>query len=129
MSEEKSKVVEIPKETLEEVLSNDPGKGQRVSGKNWKVEKKAFRIKSLGVRTAWEKRQEQRLREKEERQRLKDLQAEKEAAHRAKIQRIKEKREKKAEEERYERLSQIMHAKKVDRLRRREKRNKLLKER
>ncbi|TID15037.1 hypothetical protein CANINC_004708 [Pichia inconspicua] len=128
MSDDKN-MIEVPKETLAEVLPVDPGKGKRVSGKNWKVEKKAFRIKSLGVRTAWEKRQEQRLREKEEKQRLKDLQAEKEAAHKAKILRIKEKREKKAEEERYERLSQIMHAKRVDRLRRREKRNKLLKER
>lgn len=42
---------------------------------------------------------------------------------------LKERREKKEENERYERLAAKMHAKKVERMRRREKRNKALKER
>lgn len=119
----------ISKALLDEVAPVDPGKGKRVSGKNWKEEKKAFRIKSLGVRTAWDKRQEQRLKQKQQKLKLKELKDEKESEHKAKIERIKEKREKKAEEERYERLAQVMHAKRVERLKRREKRNKLLKER
>ena len=43
------------------------------------------------------------------------------------MQSIKERREKKAERERYEQLAAKMHAKKVERLKRKEKRNKLLK--
>ena len=119
----------LSKETLKEVLQLDAGKGNRVSGKNWKVEKKAFRIKSLGASTSWKLKQEKKLKDAQDKARLKALQDEKEADHKAKITKIKEKREKKAEEERYERLAQVMHAKRVDRLRRREKRNKLLKER
>jgi rRNA-processing protein CGR1 len=115
--------------TLKEVIPVDPGKGKRVGGKNWKVEKKAFRIKSLGVSSSWKKKQEQRLKEAQDKARLKELQAEKQSAHKARIEKIKEKREKKAEEERYEKLATIMHAKRVERLKRREKRNKLLKER
>ena len=42
---------------------------------------------------------------------------------------IQEKREKKAERERFEKLKAKMHQKSVDRLRKREKRNKLIKDR
>lgn len=119
----------VSKETLREVIPVDPGKGKRVSGKNWKVEKKAFRIKSLGASTSWKKKQEQRLKEAQDKARLKELQEEKIAEKKARIDKIKEKREMKAEQERYERLATVMHAKRVERLKRREKRNKLLKER
>lgn len=44
-----------------------------------------------------------------------------------KIQAIKDKRAAKEERERYEKMAAKMHAKRVERLRRREKRNKLLK--
>ena len=44
-----------------------------------------------------------------------------------KIQAIKDKRAAKEEKERYELLAAKMHAKRVERLRRREKRNKMLK--
>jgi rRNA-processing protein CGR1 len=40
---------------------------------------------------------------------------------------LKEKREAKAEKERYEKMAAKMHQKRVDRLKRREKRNKMLK--
>lgn len=43
------------------------------------------------------------------------------------IQAIKDKRAAKEEKERYEKMAEKMHAKRVERLRRREKRNKLLK--
>jgi rRNA-processing protein CGR1 len=43
------------------------------------------------------------------------------------IQGIKDKRTAKAEKERYEKLAEKMHRKRVERLRRREKRNKMLK--
>lgn len=119
----------ISPETLKEVIPIDPGKGARVSGKNWKTEKKAFRIKSLGTSSSWQLKQEQRLKDKEIKARLKELQDEKIAAKKARIDKIKERREKKAEQERYERLATVMHAKRVERLKRREKRNKLLKER
>lgn len=119
----------LSEDTLKEVIPTDPGKGKRVSGKNWKVEKKAFRIKSLGVNSAWKKRQELRLKQEQDKLKLKELQDEKESERKAKIAKIKERREQKAEAERYERLATVMHAKRVERLKRREKRNKLLKER
>jgi rRNA-processing protein CGR1 len=43
------------------------------------------------------------------------------------IQAIKDKRAAKEERERYEKLAEKMHQKRVDRLKRKEKRNKLLK--
>ncbi|ESX02022.1 hypothetical protein HPODL_05127 [Ogataea parapolymorpha DL-1] len=111
------------------LLAKDPGRGPRVSGKDWKVEKKAFRLKANGMHRSWEKKQEQRLKDEQLKAKLKELQEAKEAEKRAKIERIKERRAKKEEKERYERLAAVMHAKKVERLKRREKRNKLLKER
>lgn len=43
------------------------------------------------------------------------------------MQAIKDKRAAKTEKERYEKMAEKMHAKRVERLKRREKRNKLLK--
>ena len=43
------------------------------------------------------------------------------------IQAIRDKRAAKAEKERYEKMAETMHKKRVERLRRREKRNKMLK--
>ena len=119
----------VSKATIEEVIPVDPGKGKRVSGKNWKVEKNAFRIKSLGVKSSFAKRQELKLKEQQDKAKLKALIEEKENEKKDRIAKIKEKREKKEEQERYERLASVMHAKKIERLKRREKRNKLLKER
>lgn len=112
--------------TLTEV---DPGHGKRVSGKNWKTTKSAFRIKSLGVKSTFAKRQEKRLKEQQDKAKLKGLIEEKENEHKARIAKMKEKRAKKEEAERYERLASVMNAKKIERLKRKEKRNKLLKER
>ena len=49
------------------------------------------------------------------------------ASFQRRIQVIKDKRAAKAEKERYEKMAEKMHAKRVERLKRREKRNKLLK--
>ncbi len=48
-------------------------------------------------------------------------------SHQRRIQAIKDKRAAKEEKERYEKMAEKMHAKRVERLKRREKRNKLLK--
>lgn len=47
-------------------------------------------------------------------------------SNQAHIQRIKDKRAAKEEKARYEKMAEKMHAKRVERLKRREKRNKLL---
>lgn len=47
--------------------------------------------------------------------------------YQSRIQAIKDKRAAKEEKERYEKMAEKMHAKRVERLKRREKRNKLLK--
>jgi hypothetical protein len=47
-------------------------------------------------------------------------------SNKAHIQRIKDKRAAKEEKARYEKMAEKMHAKRVERLKRREKRNKLL---
>ncbi|SCU84642.1 LAFA_0D11122g1_1 [Lachancea sp. 'fantastica'] len=108
-------------------------KGSNVSGRAWKVAKGQFRVGSRQVKnkklTSWEIKKQKMLEDKQFKLKLKELKEEKDQAHKEKIQNLKERREKKEEQERYERMATKMHAKKVDRLRRREKRNKALKER
>ncbi|CUS22947.1 LAQU0S07e03840g1_1 [Lachancea quebecensis] len=110
-----------------------PVKGANVSGRAWKVEKGQFRVGSRAIKnkklTSWELKKQKALEDKQFKQKLKELREEKDQIRKAKIQALKERREKSEEKERYERLATKMHAKKVDRLRRREKRNKALKER
>ncbi|CCD26230.1 Cgr1p NDAI_0H00560 [Naumovozyma dairenensis CBS 421] len=108
-------------------------KGLTVSGRSWKVSKQPFRAKSRVVKnkklTSWEIKEQKRLEDKQFKERMKALKDEKEEERKNKIEALKERREKQAEKERYERLAAKMHAKKVERMRRREKRNKALKER
>lgn len=108
-------------------------KGAPVSGRTWKVAKDQLRIKSRQVRNkklnSWELKQQKRLEDKQFKERMKQLKNEKEEQRQQRIQSLKEKREKREEKERYEMMAAKMHAKKVDRMRRREKRNKALKER
>ncbi|CCH43147.1 rRNA-processing protein [Wickerhamomyces ciferrii] len=103
--------------------------GARVNGKNWKIGKDAFRVKSIGVKSTWAKKQEQRQKDEQIKAKLKELKQEKDEEKRQKIQAIKDKKAKKEEKERYQKLAEKMHAKKVERMRKREKRNKLLKDR
>ncbi|SCU92675.1 LAME_0F01002g1_1 [Lachancea meyersii CBS 8951] len=108
-------------------------KGSNVSGRAWKVDKGQFRVGSRQVKNkklnSWEVKKQKMLEDKQFKQKLKELKEEKDQARKDKIQALKERREKKEEQERYAALATKMHAKKVDRLRRREKRNKALKER
>lgn len=119
-----------------EELKNDQSvkvKGPTVSGRPWKNDKDQFRVKSRVVKnkklTSWQVREQKRLEDKQFKERMKTLKDEKDEERQKKIQSLKERREKKAEEDRYQLLAAKMHAKKVDRMRRREKRNKALKER
>lgn len=108
-------------------------KGANVSGRPWKTEKEPFRPKGRVVKnktlTSWELKKQKRLEDLQFKERLKELKDEKETLRQNRINALRERREKKAERERYERMAAKMHAKKVERLRRREKRNKALKER
>ncbi|CCC69544.1 hypothetical protein NCAS_0C05540 [Naumovozyma castellii] len=108
-------------------------RGATVSGRSWKVEKQPFRAKSRVVKnkklTSWELKKQKRLEDKQFKDRIKALKEEKEEERKKKIEALKERREKQEEKERYERLAAKMHAKKVERMRKREKRNKALKER
>lgn len=108
-------------------------RGANVSGRSWKVSKQPMRPKSSVVKnkklTSWELKEQKRLEDKQFKERVKALKDEKIAEKQKRAQALKERREKKEEEERYEKLAVKMHAKKVDRMRRREKRNKMLKER
>lgn len=122
----------------EEVVANIEheelkSRGATVSGRSWKSQKDAFRAQSKTIKnttlSSWELREQKRLEDKQFKDKLKALKEEKEDLRKARIQSLKERREKKEEKERYERLATKMHAKKVERLRRREKRNKALKER
>jgi len=57
------------------------------------------------------------------------MKEEKEAARQERNRVLKERREAKVEKERYQQLAEKMHAKRVERIRRRERRNRALKER
>lgn len=95
-----------------------------VSGRTWKSEHKPVR-----KQTSWELRQKDRIAREVIKAKESQLKGDKQARHDEGVQKIKDRREKKAEKERYEKLAAVMHSKRVERLRRREKRNKLLKER
>lgn len=95
-----------------------------VSGRTWKTEHKPTQKKS-----EWKLREKERAQLEIIKAKEKELKGDKQKTHDDSIARIKERREKKAEQERYAKLEAVMHKKRVDRIRRREKRNKLLKER
>ncbi|KAI3403654.1 hypothetical protein KGF56_003581 [Candida oxycetoniae] len=124
---------EIPKKYIDPSTPKDKGEGSRVNGKDWKIKKDAFRVKAIGVtkkkRNAFKERELMRLQEQQYKERLNELKTEKETAKKQKLDDLKRRREIKAEKERYEKIAARMHAKKVERLKKREKRNKMLKER
>lgn len=124
-------LLEIPEKYINPLAKKDEGEGSRTNGKDWKIKKDAFRVKSSGVRklNTWKLREEKKLQEAQVKQRIKELKQEKQDEKDQKVQEIKKRREAIAEKERYEKIAQKMHAKKVERLRKKEKRNKLLRER
>lgn len=95
-----------------------------VSGRVWKDEHTPVKKKSQ-----WELRNKERQQREIIKAKEQQLKGDKQNRHDEGVNRIKERREKKAERERYEKMEAVMHRKKVDRIRKREKRNKLLKER
>ncbi|KAL4943956.1 Cgr1 family-domain-containing protein [Aspergillus oleicola] len=99
-------------------------KSVRKNGKNWHANKKPFRPN--GGLTSYAKRVETRKQHEAIKEHEKELREEKEAERQAHIQRIKERRAAKEEKERYEKMAEKMHRKRVERLKRREKRNKML---
>jgi len=97
----------------------------RKNGKQWHETKKAFR--PTAGQTTYAKRAAKDAQEKETKKLEAEMKAEKEAERQRRIQAIKDKRAAKEERERYELMAAKMHAKRVERLKRREKRNKMLK--
>lgn len=95
-----------------------------VSGRVWKAEHTPVKKKS-----EWDLRRKERQQLEIIKAKEKQLKDDKQNRHDESVNRIKDRREKKAERERYEKMAAVMHKKKVDRIRKREKRNKLLKER
>uniref|UniRef100_A0A0L0NTC9 rRNA-processing protein n=1 Tax=Candidozyma auris TaxID=498019 RepID=A0A0L0NTC9_CANAR len=122
---------EIPKQYINPLAEKAPTEGPRVNGKNFKIKKDAFRVRSLGVRklNTWELREKKKLEEEQYKARLRELKQEKEDEKNLKIAEIKRRRELKEEKERYEKMAEKMHRKKVERMRKKEKRNKALRER
>ncbi|KAH6853649.1 rRNA-processing protein CGR1 [Chaetomium sp. MPI-CAGE-AT-0009] len=98
--------------------------GMRKNGKQWHAPKKAFRPAS-GL-TSYEQRAKMRVAQAATKAKEKELKEEKEAERKRRTQALVEKRAAKAEKERYELLAAKMHKKRLERLKRKEKRNKLI---
>nr|POF12732.1 rrna-processing protein cgra [Quercus suber] len=99
--------------------------GMRVNGKQWHPTKKAFR--PTAGQTTYAKRVAKESQRAETKKLEQEMKTEKEAERQRKVQAIKDKRAAKEEKARFELMAAKMHAKRVERLKRREKRNKLLK--
>ncbi|OQV07112.1 hypothetical protein CLAIMM_11594 [Cladophialophora immunda] len=99
--------------------------GMRVNGKNWHAPKKPFR--PTAGKTTYVKRKEQETLKQATKAREQEMREEKEAERNRRVQAIKDRRKAKEEKERYDKMAEKMHKKLVERRKRREKRNKLLK--
>ncbi|OAP63533.1 rRNA-processing protein cgrA [Fonsecaea erecta] len=102
-----------------------PKIGMRVNGKNWHAPKKPFR--PTAGQTSFAKRKELETLKQATKAREQEMREEKVAERNRRIQAIKDRRKAKEEKERYEKMAEKMHKKVVERRKRREKRNKLLK--
>lgn len=100
-------------------------KGMRKNGKQWHTPKSAFR--PTAGQTSYTKRMELKKAEQATKSLEREMKAAKEDERNRRIQAIKDRRKAKEEKERYEKMAEKMHAKLVERRRRKEKRNKLLK--
>ncbi|KAM0807153.1 putative rRNA-processing protein [Seiridium cardinale] len=110
--------------------------GMRKNGKQWHAPRKAFRPSS-GLKS-YEKRVQERTATAAMKAKEKEMKEEKEEERKVsatpigilsdkhRVQAIKDKRAAKEERERYAKLAEKMHKKRVERLKRKEKRNKLL---
>ncbi|MCJ1355855.1 MAG: hypothetical protein MMC33_005847 [Icmadophila ericetorum] len=95
------------------------------TGKQWHAPKTAFR--PTAKLTSYEKRAAQRQALSATKAKEKEMKDEKEVERQRRIQAIKDKRATKEEKARYEKMAEKMHKKRVERVKRREKRNKMLK--
>ncbi|KXL47174.1 hypothetical protein M433DRAFT_151917 [Acidomyces richmondensis BFW] len=107
--------------------------GRRKNGKQWHQSRSAFRpsATSTQMKTSGDKAYEKRAAKEAEMAEIKKLEqemkAEKEEARLRRVQAIKDKRAAKEERERFAKMEEKMHRKRVERLKRREKRNRMLK--
>lgn len=120
----------VPVSAADAAPASDPSRsaaviGKRVNGKNWRPTKKAFR--PTAGQTSYEKRKAADALRATMRAKEQEMKDEKQADRDRRIQAIKDKRKAKEEKERYEAMAAKMHQKLVERRKRREKRNKLLK--
>ncbi|RDL38584.1 rRNA-processing protein [Venustampulla echinocandica] len=106
-------------------VQSDAAQGMRKNGKQWHAPRSAFRPKAGN--SGWDKRQVERKALETVKAKEKEMKEEKEAERQRRITSIKEKRAAKEEKARYEKLAETMHKKRVERLKRKEKRNKMLK--
>ena len=102
-----------------------PIPGLRKNGQPTSTAHKAFR--PTAGQTSYAKRKAKENREAETKKLEVEMKADKEADRQRKIQAIRDKRAAKEERERYAKMAEKMHKKRVERLKRREKRNKVLK--
>ncbi|KFH47977.1 rRNA-processing protein-like protein [Hapsidospora chrysogenum ATCC 11550] len=117
---------EVTNESSSVAAPGRPSKplGFRKNGKQWHPPKKAFRP-AAGLKS-YEKRTQERALLAQVKAKEKEMKEEKEQERKDKIAAIKEKRARKEEKERYEEMAAKMHRKRVERLKRKEKRNKLI---
>lgn len=99
--------------------------GMRKNGKQWHERKTAFRLK-VG-NSSYAKRVEDRKAMETMKAKEKEMKLEKEEIRNRRIEALRAKRLAKEEKVRYEKMAETMHRKRVERLKRREKRNKMLK--
>ncbi|KAL6926907.1 hypothetical protein ACO0SA_003990 [Hanseniaspora valbyensis] len=105
--------------------------GLNKSSRTWKaykVSKSLVPNNSITKKTTWNQKKEQALKDKEFKDKLRLLKQEKQDAKMEKITKRKEREEQKIEKERLQILQQRLNQKRIDRLRRKEKRNKALNE-
>ncbi|KAL9111961.1 MAG: hypothetical protein Q9227_003581 [Pyrenula ochraceoflavens] len=110
--------------TSSSIVKTPPTKALRKNGKSWHPTRTPFRPSS-GL-TSYAKRQQAQQRTNAMREHEREMKAEKEAARERFVEGIKERRRKKEEQVRFEKMEEKMHRRRVERLKRREKRNKLL---
>ncbi|KAF1959080.1 rRNA-processing protein CGR1 [Byssothecium circinans] len=106
-------------------VADNAVKGMRKNGKNWHDTKMAFRPGAN--QTSFEKRAAERKVLAATKAKEKELKDEKEAERQRRIDAIRTKHAAKEERERFAKMEEKMHKKRVERLKRREKRNKMLK--
>jgi rRNA-processing protein CGR1 len=104
--------------------TTQPPKGMRKNGKQWHNPKSAFR--PTAGQTTYTKRMELKKAEQATKALEREMKEAKEDERNRRVQAIKDRRKAKEEKERYEKMAEKMHAKLVERRRRREKRNKML---